>query len=100
MLKKLWKDEAGIVALEYLVLATIVGLGLIVAAVAVRNSLVAEFTELGNAITALSQEYSYSGISWMGCASTEGSQATDSPDFNTTDTTAGTASTVDVEACP
>lgn len=78
MLKKLWKDEAGIVALEYLLLATIVGLGLIVGLVALRNSLVTEFSELGQAITTLSQEYSYSGLSWQTCASTDGSQATDS----------------------
>lgn len=100
MLKKLWKDEAGLVAMEYLFAATILVIGVTVGLVAVKNSVVAELTELGNAVTALSQEYSFSGVSWMACASTEGSQATDSPELNTTASTPATTSVVDTAACP
>jgi Flp pilus assembly pilin Flp len=57
MLKKLWKDDSGIVALEYLLLATIVGLGLVVGLSAVEAALNVELTELGNSITALDQSY-------------------------------------------
>lgn len=100
MLKKLWNDEAGVVSLEYLLLATIVGLGLIVGFVALRNSMVSEFNELAGAITTLSQEYSFSGQAWAACASTEGSNATDSPDRDdTTNPAAASTQNVNDEAC-
>jgi Flp pilus assembly pilin Flp len=63
MFSKLWKDEAGIVAFEYLALATIVGLGITVGLVAVRNALNVELHELANAIMALNQQYSFLGES-------------------------------------
>ncbi len=101
MLKKLWSDEQGIVALEYLLAATIVGLGLIVGFVAVKNSLVAEYAELGNAITGLSQAYSFDGLTWMGCASTNGSTVTDADEKNTTTSpTDAAVSDASLAACP
>jgi len=66
MFKKLWNDESGIVTLEYLVLATIVGLGLIVGATALRNGLNAELGELAEAITGLNQSYAVAGQSFCG----------------------------------
>jgi Flp pilus assembly pilin Flp len=54
---KLWKDDEGIVALEYLLVATIVGLGLVVGLANLEGALNAELTELANAISALSQGY-------------------------------------------
>jgi Flp pilus assembly pilin Flp len=55
---KLWNDDDGIVALEYLLLATIVGLGLVVGFAALEGAYNAEYTELANAVGALSQAYS------------------------------------------
>jgi Flp pilus assembly pilin Flp len=58
MLLKLWNDDAGIVALEYLLLATIVGLGLVVGMSSLSEALNVELTELGNSILALDESYS------------------------------------------
>jgi len=58
MFSKMWKDDAGIVAFEYLLVATIVGLALVVGLAAVSNALNAEMVELANAILALDQGYS------------------------------------------
>ncbi len=58
MFRKLWKDDGGIVALEYLMVATIVGLGLAVGLSALSASLNAELVELGQAILGLNQTYS------------------------------------------
>jgi Flp pilus assembly pilin Flp len=63
MFSKLWKDEAGIVAMEYLFVATIVGLALAVGLANLAAGLNAELSELANAILALSQSYSVNGTS-------------------------------------
>jgi len=60
MLLKLWNDDSGIVALEYLLLATIVGLGLVVGLSALSEALNQEMVELSNAILALDQSYTFS----------------------------------------
>src|SRR5579884_2068547 len=62
MMKKLWQDDAGIVALEYLLVATIIGLGLVVGLSNVEIALDTELTELANAITGLDQGYSFVGV--------------------------------------
>ncbi len=62
LMQKLWQDDAGIVALEYLLVATIVGLGLVVGLAAVEGALDSELTELANAITVLDQSYSFVSI--------------------------------------
>jgi Flp pilus assembly pilin Flp len=82
LLLKLWKDDAGIVALEYLLVATIVGLGLVVGLAALESSLNVELTELGNAIMALSQAYDI-GTQSNCKASKQGSKATDTPTIST-----------------
>jgi Flp pilus assembly pilin Flp len=76
MLKNLWSDDSGIVALEYLLVATIVGLGLVVGLQAVGKSLNSELVELADAINALDQSYSFQGWSTCG-ASKAGSAAAD-----------------------
>jgi len=63
LFSKLWKDDAGIVTLEYLVLGTILALGLIVGVTAVTAQLNSELSEFGNAIGGLNQNYSSSGFS-------------------------------------
>lgn len=56
---KMWNDDAGIVAFEYLLVATIVGIALVVGLAAVSNALNAELSELAGAILTLNQTYSY-----------------------------------------
>jgi Flp pilus assembly pilin Flp len=63
MFAKLWNDESGSIALEYLLLLTIVGLALVVGFSSVANALNVEYTELANAILALDQSYSYAAAS-------------------------------------
>jgi len=78
MFAKLWKDEAGIVGMEYLFVATIIGLGLVIGLSTVEGALNAELTELGGAILALSQGYEIAGQS--GCKATkQGSAFIDPP---------------------
>jgi Flp pilus assembly pilin Flp len=60
---KMWKDDAGIVAFEYLLVATIIGLGLVAGLSAVSVALNAELTELAQAILALDQSYSFTAVS-------------------------------------
>jgi Flp pilus assembly pilin Flp len=57
LMLRLWGDDAGIVALEYLLVATIVGLGLVVGLSALETALNTELTELANAILAVDQSY-------------------------------------------
>jgi Flp pilus assembly pilin Flp len=65
---KLWNDDAGVVALEYLLVATIVALGVITGLGTVTRALNVEFTELANAIVALDQSYSYASSSTCAAA--------------------------------
>jgi len=77
--QRLWNDDAGaLIAMEFLFVATILVIGIIVGLVGLRDAVVAELTELGNAILALSQGYTIQGL--VGCCSeTQGSQAIDVP---------------------
>jgi Flp pilus assembly pilin Flp len=63
LFSKLWNDDAGIVALEYLLVSTIVGLSLVVGLGAVAFGVNAELTELAQALSAINQSYGISGIS-------------------------------------
>src|SRR4051794_32583095 len=79
LIERLWKDDGGaLIAMEFLFVATILALGIIVGLVSVREAIKAELTELGNAILALSQGF----VIWENsgcCAPPEGSQAIDPP---------------------
>src|SRR5258707_999162 len=77
MFSKMWNDDAGIVALEYLLVATIVGLGLVVGLANVSIALNSELTELGQAILALDQGYFIAAQSSCG-GMKSGSSASDS----------------------
>lgn len=104
MFAKLWNDESGIAGLEYLLLATIVGLSLVVGFSAVARALNVEFVELANAILAINQSYSYSGSSTC-IASSGGASVSDTPTSITFGTVSaapgGTAGqNVDISACP
>jgi Flp pilus assembly pilin Flp len=98
---KLWNDDGGVVALEYLLLTTIVGLGLVVGFAALEGAYNAEYTELANAVGSLSQGYFYD--SQFNClAGKQGSAAFDRPErirFHKS-TRAVEVSNINVEICP
>ena len=79
MMRKVWNDDQGaLISTEYLFVATILVIGMVVGLTNVRDAVNAELTELGNAILALSQGYTISGITGSN-GGTDGSQATDTP---------------------
>jgi len=51
MFAKLWKDEAGVISVEYLFLVTIVGLGLVVGFANLEGAINVEYTELSTVPT-------------------------------------------------
>ena len=98
MFKKLWQDESGIVAIEYLFLATIVGLGLVVGLGNLENALNIELSELGNAILALNQGYSI--LSQSGCKALKvGSSAFDTNGSVRFGASAVATNTIDITFC-
>jgi Flp pilus assembly pilin Flp len=79
LLGNLWQDDAGaIIPAEYLFIATILVIGIIVGLASVRDAINTELAELANAYLALSQGYTLSGQSGC-CSATDGSQAIDIP---------------------
>lgn len=101
LMLKLWNDDAGaLIAMEFLFIATLLVIGVMVGIVTVRSALVAELTELANAIQALSQGYSFSGLVGC-CSSVQGSQTIDTPGLVTTPvcTPNGIPSVIDVIVC-
>ncbi len=63
MLKALWKDEVGIIlSAELVLIATILVIGMIVGLVELQCAVVAELSDLGDAIGNLDQSYQTSGI--------------------------------------
>ena len=82
MLRKLWNDEAGfIISAELVLVATIVVIGLIVGLVMVRNQVVQELVDVGQAIGSLSQTYAYAGTKKCEVGLTDGSFYLDKADF-------------------
>jgi hypothetical protein len=79
LLRHLWADDRGaLISTEYLFVATIIVLGVIVGLTNLRDAMNVELSETGNAILALSQGFTLSGVSGAG-ASVAGSQAIDTP---------------------
>jgi hypothetical protein len=77
--RRLCSDDRGaLIASEFLFVATILVIGIIVGLAGVRDAVVTELTEFGNALLALSQGYSISGLEGC-CSATDGSQAIDTP---------------------
>jgi hypothetical protein len=63
MMRNLWKDEAGfIVSAELVLVATILVIGLIVGMVSLRNQVVQELVDVGQAIGSLSQSFCFAGV--------------------------------------
>jgi hypothetical protein len=80
--RKLWNDEAGfIVSAELVLVATIVVIGLVVGLTVLRNQVVQELVDVGQAIGSVSQSYAVSGTSKNGCAWTDGFGYRDLVDF-------------------
>ena len=62
LVRRLWKDDGGaLLATEWVVVATILILGIIPALVAVRQGVLSELTEFANATMSLDQSYCFSG---------------------------------------
>ena len=79
MVKNLWNDEAGFtVALELILVAVILVIGLVTGLSAVRNAVLTELDELADAILAINDSYSFGG-STSACASTGCTTFTDTP---------------------
>jgi len=63
MLRKLWNDEAGfVISAELVLVATILVIGLIVGMVSLRNQVVQELVDVGQAIGSLSQSFCFAGV--------------------------------------
>lgn len=98
MFSKLWNDESGVIAVEYLFLVTIVGLGLAVGYANLEGAYNMEYSELANAVLALNQGYSINTQS--GCfASKAGSNAMDTAGSVSFGTTAVTGNSINVSTC-
>jgi len=81
MLRKLWNDEAGaVLSAELVMVATILVIGMTVGLSAVRNSVVTELADLGQAISNIDQSYSYSNVAGHH-SNSAGSRFRDAQDF-------------------
>ncbi len=89
LLRSIWQDEAGfIISAELVLVATILVIGLIVGMVSLRNQVVQELVDVGQAIGSLSQSYAFAGVEsggtyapCGGTAWTDGSYYIDKIDF-------------------
>lgn len=81
LLSRFWRDEAGfVISSELVLVATILVIGLIAGLTAVRDGVVQELGDVGQAIGAVSQSYSYNGVVGHTGASA-GSKFVDQTDF-------------------
>ncbi|MBS0265050.1 MAG: hypothetical protein JSS02_24175 [Planctomycetes bacterium] len=81
MLKKLWMDESGfIVSAELVLVATILVIGMIVGLATVRDAIVTELADVGQAIANVNQSYIYTDVTGHSSA-TAGSIFQDALDF-------------------
>ncbi len=102
LFRTLWADDGGALeAIEFLLTAAILVLGLVVGLTTLRNAINAEFTALANAILTLSVGYSVGGLSGC-CSSVDGSQAVFIPGSVAAPTCqpATSVSVITVTACP
>ena len=78
----LWNDDAGfVVSAELVLVATILVIGMIVGMTSLRNQVVEELVDVGQAIGSLSQSYAFAGTKKCNVAWTDGSYYTDKVDF-------------------
>lgn len=87
MLKKLWNDECGVIlSAEIVIIGTILVIGMIVGLVELQSAVVAELSDIGDAIGNLDQSYQTSGLSSYKSsgrikAATHGASYHDKPDI-------------------
>ena len=78
---RLWQEEsAAVVSAEIILVMTILGIGVIVGLKSVRDSVVTELADVGQAIANVNQSYSFSAVSGHHAYSGGGSFA-DNADF-------------------
>ena len=81
MVKRFWNEEAGfIVSAELVLVATILVIGMITGLTSVRDAVITELADVGQAISNINQSYSIGGVSGRS-ASTPGSLFIDQTDF-------------------
>lgn len=99
MLSKLWKDEAGfVVSAELIFIATLLVIGLVTGWAALRAAVTSELTEVAQAISAIDQTYSYTGLT--NCvSSTNGTAVTDKYTSVNSGLLAATAVSINVDPC-
>ncbi len=79
LMAKLWNDDCGaLIATEFLFIAALLVIGIIVGLSAVRSALNVELSNFADAVLALNLSYSFGGQSGC-CAQTEGSQFIETP---------------------
>ncbi len=92
IIQRIWRDERGFVnTTDVMLMTTILGIGMIVGIVMLRNQVVQEFTDVGSAVGALNQTYVYSerisdftlpdAANWLGVHFVNKSNYADEKDF-------------------
>ncbi len=80
--RKLCSDDAGfVISAELVLVSTIVVIGLIVGLTSLRNQVVQELVDVGQAIGSMSQTFALSGTKKCGVGMTDGSYYRDKVDF-------------------
>ena len=73
LIRKLWNDDCGaLIATEWVFVATILIIGLVVGLKAVESAVEGELIDFANAVSSLNQSFSFGGSSGC-CASVAGS---------------------------
>jgi hypothetical protein len=99
LLARFWADDCGaVLSSELLFLFTMLVVGTVSGLTAMRQALVSELVESANALMALNQSYSFSGVTISGVASTAGSSASDQS--NTISMGSAAASTAAISQTP
>jgi len=80
--QRLWKDEAGfVISAELVLVATLLVIGMIVGLTELRNQVVQELVDVGQAIGFVNQGYEYMGVSKDLVGNTDASGWDDLADF-------------------
>ena len=88
MVRQLWNDESGaIVSAEVVLVGTTLVIGSVVGLKSLRDAVVSELADVGQAISNLNQSYNFGGVSGHS-ANSDGSTFSDTADFCDTAATA------------
>lgn len=90
LFRTLWRDEAGfVVSAELVLVATILVIGMIVGLTSLRNQVVQELVDVGQAIGSMSQSYALAGTKKCNVGFSDGSYYNDKVDFCQAEQTGG-----------